>query len=89
MSAYRDDEAARSDRASSLIDEIAGLERKKVEHAAAERRLEDARRELSDLQTVPAATTPIAVARHPSVVAHLAVFGATASAAYLGYMLLT
>lgn len=87
MSAYRDDEAARAERATSLIDEIAGLERKKVEAAANDRRLEEARRELSDLQTTAPAPAPDQP-KPPGVLAHLAVFGATASAAYLGYTLL-
>jgi hypothetical protein len=81
---YRDDDVARTERASSLIDEIADLERKKVEHAAAERRLEDARRELTELQA-PAPQKP---EKRPGVVVHALVFGATAACAYLGYTLL-
>jgi hypothetical protein len=81
---YRDDDVARTERASSLIDEIAGLERKKVSHAATDHRLDEARRELAALQ----APTPEAPPRPPSVIVHLVVFGVTAGAAYLGYTLL-
>jgi hypothetical protein len=80
---YRDDDVARVERAGSLIDEIAELERKKVDHAATERRLEEARRELTELQA-PAAPKP----ERPGAVVHALVFGATAACAYLGYTLL-
>lgn len=82
---YRDDDAARSQRASALIDEIAELEHKKVTHAATEQRLDDARRELAALQvTAPEVPLP----RQPGALVHLVVFGVTAGAAYLGYTLL-
>jgi hypothetical protein len=80
---YRDDAAARAARASSLIDEIAGLEHAKVAHAATDQRLEAARRELATLQP-PSPVAP----RGPGVIAHVGVFAATAGVAYLGYGLL-
>ena len=84
---YKDDEAARGERASALIDEIAELERKKVEAANTEARLEQARRELSSLQAH--AQTPDAVEdKRPGLIAHLLVFAGTAGAAFLGYTLL-
>lgn len=81
---YRDDDAAREMRAGTLIDEIAELERKRVEHAATDQRLEDARRELATLQI----RTPEAPPRSPGVLVHAAVFAATAAVAFLGYTLL-
>lgn len=82
---YKDDQAARGQRASDLIDEIAELERKKVEAANTEARLEAARRELSTLQAhAPARERD----KRPGVIAHVLVFGASASAAFLGYTLL-
>jgi hypothetical protein len=83
---YRDDDAARAERANALIDEIAELERKKVEQAATEQRLTAARDELRTLQATPAAAPP--VERMPGAGAHVVVFGATAMATYLGYLLL-
>lgn len=81
---YRDDDIARTERAGSLIDEIAELERKKVSHAATDHRLDEARRELAALQ----APAPEVRPRPASVAVHLAVFGITAAAAFLGYTLL-
>ncbi|MBA3455412.1 MAG: hypothetical protein H0T42_20130 [Deltaproteobacteria bacterium] len=81
---YKDDGVARAERASSLIDEIAKLEHQKVTQAATDQRLEEARRELSTLQAPP----PLPASTSPGAIAHLLVFGVTASAAYLGYMLL-
>jgi hypothetical protein len=70
---YRNDEEARAERASLLIDEIARLEREKLAHAATERRLEEARCELATLQPASdAASAP------PGVVAHIIV-GLTAA----------
>ena len=80
---YRDDDKARADRANALIDEIADLERQKLAAATAEQRLETAKRELGELQ---GASPP--VERRPGVVAHVAVFGACAAAAFIGYTLL-
>jgi len=80
---YKDDDAAHAERANSLIDEIAGLERQKVSQAATDQRLEAAKRELSNLQAHPPAAP-----RGPGAIAHLLVFGATASVAYIGYTLL-
>jgi hypothetical protein len=82
---YRDDDAARAARASSLIDEIAKLEHQKVTHAATDQRLEAARLELSALHPPP----PRAAPAGPGAIVHLLVFGATAGVAYLGYSLLT
>ncbi|HVK82825.1 MAG TPA: hypothetical protein VM513_01900 [Kofleriaceae bacterium] len=82
---YRDDDAARAARASALIDEIAELERQKLQQATMEQRLDAAKRELSTLHgpaPAPAREKP------PSLLAHVLVFGATAGAAYLGYTLL-
>lgn len=87
---YRDDEAARDERARALIDEIAKLERDQIEASAAERRLDDARRELATLRG-PAAPLTAAVAeapRPPSLATHVLVFCATAGAAFAGYSLL-
>jgi hypothetical protein len=82
---YRDDDTARAARASSLIDEIAELERKKLEQATTEQRLDAARRELAALQVTPSSPPP---EKPPGLGTHLLVFGATAGAAYLGYTLL-
>jgi hypothetical protein len=82
---YKDDQAARGERASALIDEIADLERKKVEAANTEARLESARRELSTLQA-HAPKPPDE--KRPGLVAHVLVFAGTAGAAFLGYSLL-
>jgi len=85
---YRDDDDARAERAKLLIDEIAGLERAKLAHAAADRRLEDARRELAALQ--PAPRTPAEPApRPPGLVTHVVVFCVAACAAFAGYTLLS
>jgi hypothetical protein len=81
---YKNDEAARGERASALIDEISELERKKVEAANTESRLEEARRELSSLQ----AHAPKPSEKRPGVIAHALVFAGTAGAAFLGYSLL-
>lgn len=81
---YRDDDAARAERAHALIQEIADLERKKVAQAAADQRLAAARDELTALQP-PAAPPP---ERPPGLATHLLVFGATAAATFLGYTLL-
>lgn len=80
---YRDDDAARVERARLLIDEIASLEHQKVAHATTDQRLEAARRELLALHP-PAAAAPTG----PGLLAHVVVFGAAAGAAYLGYTLL-
>lgn len=79
---YRDDDSARAERAIALIDEIAELERQKVVHAASDRRLETARRELSALQSHALAGPP-----QPGVITHLLVFSAAAAAAFLAYTL--
>ena len=79
---YRDDAAARSQRANALIDEIADLERQKLAQAAADQRLEAARLELSALQTHAAAAP-----RPPTLTMHLLVFGASAAAAFVAYNL--
>jgi len=76
---YRDDAAARTARVTALIDEIAGLEHRRVSHAAIDERLVAAKHELATLQP-PAPAPP----RRPGALAHLVVFGATAGAAYLG-----
>ena len=80
---YRDDDSARTQRANALIDEIAGLERQKLAHAAADQRLEAARRELSVLQLHAAAATKPA-----TLTTHLLVFGASAAAAFVVYNLM-
>ena len=87
---YRDDDTARADRANALIDEIAELERKKLDQAATEHRLEAARAELRALQTValPTPEREIAAERPPGVGAHVVVFALTAMATFLGYTLL-
>jgi small neutral amino acid transporter SnatA (MarC family) len=82
---YKDDDVAHADRANSLIDEIAELERQKVTQMATDQRLEAAKRELASLQATPA---PVPPPRGPGMIAHLIVFSATAGAAYLGYTLL-
>jgi len=80
---YRDDDGARADRANALINEITELERRKVEHAATDRRLDAVRLELRALQS----TTGVPQ-RAPGVVAHLGVFAAAACATFGGYWLL-
>lgn len=90
---YRDDDAARDERANTLIDEIARLEREKVAAAASERRLDEAKRELSTLQLPNAATqvlpAPVATEPEPpSLAAHVLAFCGAAGAAFLGYTLL-
>lgn len=80
---YRDDDAARAERAIALIDEIADLERQKVLHAATDRKLDAARRELAALQPHALAASP---ARHGPI-AHLLVFGAAAAAGFVAYTL--
>lgn len=84
---YRNDDEARHERANALIEEIAELERAKVAHASAERRLEDARRELATLQL---AATPAdePAPRPPGITAHVVVFCLAACATYAGYTLL-
>jgi len=80
---YRDDDTARTERAVALIDEIAELERQKLQSAAIEQRLETARRELSALQIHPGAAPQQA----PGLVTHVLVFGAAAAAAFVAYTL--
>lgn len=82
---YRDDDAAHAQRANTLIDEIAELERQKVAQSQTEQRLEAAKRELAALQVTPGAPPAPKV---PGFLLHLFVFSATATAAYLGYTLL-
>jgi len=80
---YRDDSAARNERATHLIDEIATLEKQKLAAAAADAKLEEAKRELAALSvSLPPDT-------RPGLVVHVLVFGATAAATCLGYTLLT
>jgi hypothetical protein len=83
---YKNDGVARDERATALIDEIAELERKKVEAAKTESRLEEARRELSSLQAHAPTAKPDE--KRPGVIAHVLVFAGTAGAAFLGYTLL-
>jgi hypothetical protein len=80
---YRDDDSVHAARAIALIDEIAALERQKIINAAADRRLETARRELSVLQS----HSPAGPAESPGLVTHLLVLGAAAAAAFVGYTL--
>lgn len=83
---YRDDTAARTERATQLIDQIAQLEKQKLAAATAEGQIEEAKRELAQLHVALPAAAPEA---RPGLVAHLLVFGATAAATCLGYTLLT
>ena len=82
---YRADDDARTARADALIMEIADLERQKVAQAAAEQRLEAARRELADLHGPP----PAVPERAPGLLAHALAFAAAAAVAFTGYTLLT
>ena len=83
---YRDDEVAHVARASSLIDEIAELERQKLAQAANDLRLEAAKRELAALHVqVPSVPIP---ERTPGWLAHMVVFATSMSLAYAGYTLL-
>lgn len=81
---YRDDDVARAERASLLIDEIAQLEREKLTHAATERRLDDARRELATIH--PAGDTASAP---PGLAAHAIVAVVAAFATFAAYTLVT
>ncbi len=84
---YRDDEAARTERATQLIDQIAQLEKQKLAAAVADSRIAEAKRELAQLDVaLPGA--PVPAEPRPGLVAHLLVFGATAAATCLGYTLL-
>jgi len=85
---YRDDDEARAERAKLLIDEIAGLEREKLSHAAAARRLDDAKRELAALQPAPIAPAESAP-KPPGIVTHVVVFCVAACATFAGYTLLS
>ena len=78
---YRDDDAARIERANALIDEIGKLEREKVAHAATDQRLEAARHELRALQA-NAQSRPVGLGTH------LLVFAATAGVSFTAYTLL-
>lgn len=82
---YRDDDAARTQLACSLIDEIADLERQKLDHAAIDQRLSKAKRELAAIHA-PVEPAP-APRRSPGVVAHAVVFAVAATGAYLAYAL--
>ena len=82
---YRDDDAARIERANALIDEIAELERQKLINAVTEHRLETAKHELSALQS----DSPAASQAPPGLITHLLVFGVTAAAAFVGYTLVS
>jgi len=84
---YRDDDEARAERAKLLIDEIAGLEHEKLAHAAADRRLEDARRELATLQPTPGPPAEPAP-RPPGLATHVVVFCVAACATFAGYTML-
>jgi hypothetical protein len=81
---YRDDEAARGARADALISEISDLERRKVARAEQDKRLDDARAELSSLQAIAQPEKP----RTPGVFAHVAVFCVAAAATFAGYTLM-
>jgi hypothetical protein len=84
---YRDDDAARAERANTLISEIATLERLKVEQVSTDQRLEAARDELRTLQAAATIAPAKPPERTPSLGVHLFVFAATAGATYLGYTL--
>lgn len=86
---YRADDDARMHRADALISEIADLERQKVARAAADERLDAARRELSDLQARAVAVPRPPPERAPGLLAHALAFGAAAAIAFAGYTLLT
>ena len=84
---YRNDDEARDERASALIDEIAELERARIAHGAAERRLEEARCELATLQLAPGPTTNPTPER-AGIAAHIIVFAVAALVTFGGYTLL-
>jgi hypothetical protein len=84
---YRNDDEARDQRATVLIDEIAELERARIAHAAAERRLEDARCELATLQLAPGPTTG-PTPEPAGITTHIIVFCVAAFATFAGYTLL-
>ncbi len=84
---YKDDDVAHAERANALIDEIAKLEHDKVSQAATEQRLEAAKRELAALQAPPPMVAP-APPKGPGAIAHVLVFGVTATVAFLGYTLI-
>ena len=83
---YRDDTAARTERATQLIDQIAQLEKQKLAATTADHAIEEVKRELAGLSIALPTAPPEA---RPGLVAHLLVFGATAAASCLGYTLLT
>ena len=87
---YRDDDAARAQRANVLIDEIADLERRKVEQAANDQRLEAARAELLGLQAVSLPPPPEEPkdSRARVLFTHVGVFSLSALATFIGYTLL-
>ena len=87
---YRDDDAARAQRADVLINEIAELERKKVEQATNDQRLESARAELQSLQAVSLPPPPPEPqeSRARTLFTHIGVFSLSALATFIGYTLL-
>ncbi len=84
---YRNDDEARDERASHLIDEIAELERARIAHTTAERRLEEARRELATLQLAPGPMTS-STPEPAGIATHVLVFCVAALAMFAGYTLL-
>ena len=83
---YRDDDTAQSARASALIDEIARLGREKLALAATERRLEEAKRELTAMAPAQAPTPEPA---SPGLATHVAVYLLAALASFALYTLLS
>jgi hypothetical protein len=84
---YRNDDEARDQRASALIDEIAELERARIAHAATERRLDEARCELATLQ-LPSGPTTDPTSQPAGMATHIIVFWVAAFVAFAGYTLL-
>ena len=85
---YRNDDEARDQRATALIDEIAELERARIAHAASERRLEEARCELATLQLVPGQTMAEPAPEPAGVATHIIVFCVAAFVTFAGYTML-
>jgi hypothetical protein len=85
---YRDDDAARTERATQLIDDIAQLERQKLAAAKVEAQLDAAKAELASMQATSTVALPASEDKTPPIVTHVLVFAGTAAVTFFGYTLL-